>query len=242
MSRQLVIHCDGPSDWDATHASGAQDARFVLLFETLDTLLPRLDELEALLDPVERARADRFRQPHDRERFVLGHGFLREALSARLGTPASALRFARGPYGKPRIDGAPLRFNFSDTKDAVLLGITREEEVGVDLETMSRAVDHEAVSGHYFTAEEDADIRSAADGKRRFLELWTRKEAVLKASGVGIMDDLRALRVDAPVNSTTISHEAFVAHAAAAYHVRTVRIGEGHIASVAMETPVPELI
>ncbi|MBK6774278.1 MAG: 4-phosphopantetheinyl transferase family protein, partial [Flavobacteriales bacterium] len=58
---------------------------------------------------------------------------------------------------------------------------------------MSRRVDHLSVAEHYFTPEEIAVIASSADGKRQFLDFWTRKEAVLKASGVGIMDDLKIL-------------------------------------------------
>jgi len=237
MSRPLVIHCEGPLEWERQHeiAHGG----VALLFARLEDIRLELERYQAYLDPVEIARAERFRLPHDRERFILGHGFMRETLGDRLGQAPGSIRFARGPFGKPHIEDAGLRFNFSDTKDAVLIGITHGDELGVDLETMTRAVDHEAVSGHYFTPEEDTDIRSAADGKRRFLELWTRKEAVLKASGVGIMDDLRALRVDGAMNMATISHEAFLQYAAEAYHVRTWRIGEDHIASLAMPKPLP---
>ncbi len=240
MSRPLVIRCDGPIPWSTNgHARAAEG--ITLRFERLAELRPRLSEFQLLLDPVERERAERFRQPHDRERFILGHGLLREALAERLQMSATAIRFARGPYGKPRIEGVELRFNFSDTKDAVLIGMGSDSEIGVDLETMDRAVDHAAVSAHYFTPEEHESIARARDGKRRFLELWTRKEAVLKASGVGIMDDLRALRVDAPENSTTIAHEAFISLAAPAYHVRTWSIGERHIASLALPGPVPSV-
>jgi 4'-phosphopantetheinyl transferase len=237
MPRPLAIYCEGPFAWEAS-ASGDAGA-FTLRFHRLEALRPRLDAYERMLDPVEAARAARFRFTHDRERFILGHGALREALGEALGANPAALRFARGSYGKPMVEGVPLRFNFSDTKDAVLIGISGAHEIGVDLETMARTVDHDAVSSHYFTPEEDAAIRASGDRKRRFLELWTRKEAVLKASGVGIMDDLRALRVDAPLNAVMIGHEAFEREAAQAYHVRTWRIGEHHIASVAMEAPLP---
>jgi len=241
MSRPLVIHCDGPQPWD--HAQhGGSAAGTELHFARLDELRSKLNEYLAMLDPVEAARADRFRQEHDRERFILGHGFMRETIAARVDEDPALIRFARGAFGKPYIEGRILRFNFSDTKDAVLIGMSNGDELGVDLETLSRTLDHEAVSGHYFTQEEDSDIRSAPDGKRRFLELWTRKEAVLKASGVGIMDDLRALRVDANLNHTTISHEAFVQFAAESYHVRTWHIGDEHIASLAMSGPLPEVI
>ncbi|HRH39656.1 MAG TPA: 4'-phosphopantetheinyl transferase superfamily protein, partial [Flavobacteriales bacterium] len=205
-----------------------------LWFALLSDLLPRIAELENLLDPVEIERAHRFRSPHDRERFVLGHGALRELLGRYVGSEAADLRFARGPYGKPFLEGNPIHFNFSDTKDAILIGVARSP-LGVDVETMAREVDHRAVSEHYFTAEEITAIREAGEGsKRRFLDYWTRKEAILKASGVGIMEDLRVLRVDAVRNAMTIEHEAFIEHAAPEYRVRTWHVGEEHCVSLAM--------
>jgi 4'-phosphopantetheinyl transferase len=243
--RSLVLHCTGPE----TLMPGAVNPLLApapglahLWFATLDALRPRLAELEALLDPVEQERAQRFRFDHDRTRFVLGHGWLRELLGQYLQRDAGLIRLARGPYGKPYLERKALRFNFSDTKDAIAIAFATELEVGVDVETIARAVDHQAVSGHYFTDAETEAIAAAGEhAKRRFLEFWTRKEAVLKASGVGIMEDLRALRVDRPRNAVLIAHEVFQQMAAPEYHVRTYHIGEGHIVSLASPQEVAEV-
>jgi len=202
-------------------------------FATLDALRDRMGTYADLLDTEEHERAARFRFEQDRERYILGHGLLRELLGRYLSADPVTIRMARGEFGKPYIAGHPLHFNLSDTKDAVLIAFSRHQEIGADVETMTRTVDHLAVSEHYFTPEEITDIADAADGKRRFLELWTRKEAVLKASGVGIMDDLRALRVDAEHNASTITHDAFVRMAAPEYHLRTWHLGADHIVSLA---------
>jgi 4'-phosphopantetheinyl transferase len=209
-----------------------------LWFATLDALQTRVDGYANLLDSEEQARAARFRFEHDRERYILGHGLMRELLGRYLEMAPENVRMLRGPFGKPFIEDHPLHFNLSDTKDAILIAFTRELELGADVETMTRTVDHEAVSEHYFTPEEIGDIAGAPDGKRRFLELWTRKEAVLKASGVGIMDDLRVLRVDAEHNASTITHEAFLRMAALEYHLRTWHIGGDHIVSLAAAVPM----
>ena len=63
---------------------------------------------------------------------------------------------------------------------------------------------------------------------------------MLKASGVGIMDDLRALRVDAPHNAMTIEHEAFTTMAAPEYHLHTLHVGTDHLVSLASPVHVAE--
>ena len=192
---------------------------------------------------MEQERAERFRFDVDRERFILGHGLPRSVLGKYLTRDASLVRMARGPFGKPDLERKDLRFNMSDTKDAVLIAFANKLEIGADIETMARDVDHQAVSEHYFTAPEINVINAAEhEGKRRFLEFWTRKEAVLKASGVGIMDDLRALRVDALRNTMMIEHEAFITMAAEEYHVQTLHVGAQHLVSIACPAEVKVMV
>lgn len=235
--RPLTVHC-APTATLTPSTPGSVVLRAPdevhLWFAKLESLRPRHAELYDLLDPVEQDRAQRFRFDADRERFILGHGLLRSLLGQYLQRDGSLVRMARGPFGKPFLEGKDLRFSFSDTKDAILVAFANGQEIGADIETMHRSVDHEAVSGHYFTPTEIRAIRDAGvDAKRRFLEFWTRKEAVLKASGVGIMDDLRALRMDGERNTMTIAHDAFVSMAAPEYHVRTWHVGPDHLISLA---------
>ncbi len=236
--RELTVRCDGPDDaFQRPVGNALPDMGEVSLWAaTLDELRHSAQDYALLLDRREKERLDRFRFDTDKERFLLGHGFLRAVLGRYLGLPPQDIRFERGRFGKPFIADMPISFNLSDTKDAVAIAVSAVRDLGVDIETMSRTVDHKAVGAHYFSAEEVASIESAADDKRRFLEFWTRKEAVLKASGVGIMDDLRVLRVDEAVNRMTITHDAFIAMAAPIYHVRTWHLGASHIVSLASST------
>lgn len=239
--RLLTIHCAGPEPIEADARPEIGHDGIVLAFATLSGHLARIAEYHTLLDPAELERAARFRFEPDRERFIIAHGLLRTLLGERLGAHPAELRFGRGPYGKPFLEGSDLRFNLSDTKDALVIAIGSTSEIGVDVETMARNVDHRSVSEHYFTPEEVEVIAGSTDRKRKFLEFWTRKEAVLKASGVGIMEDLRVLQVHAAENRMTIGHEAFVRHAAAQYHLGTWHLGKDHILSVATDTPLPSV-
>ncbi|MEZ4791805.1 MAG: 4'-phosphopantetheinyl transferase superfamily protein [Flavobacteriales bacterium] len=241
-TRSLLIHCLGTDAREVMRVEPPQLAPGACLvhFATLNELRPRSGILRAHLDEEERTRAQRFRFDADRERFELGHGWMRELLAHYSGTPPRDITLVRGRFGKPRLMKKDLCFNLSDTKDAVALAVCSTMELGLDLETLDRSVDHEAVSAHYFTPEERITISRSDQPKRTFLELWTRKEAVLKASGVGIMDDLRSLRVDEPLNKLTIRHTEFMAMAAPEYHVRTWRMRSGHLISLATPRPLEQ--
>ncbi|MBX2982653.1 MAG: 4'-phosphopantetheinyl transferase superfamily protein [Flavobacteriales bacterium] len=234
--RSLIVHCEGPvpAQLEKSTSGMLLDAAPLVWFATLESIRDRKERYHALLNEEELARAERFRFPKDRNRYILGHGLLRETLGVHLGRSAKDLELLRGEFGKPFLEGHPVHFNLSDTKDAVLLALSHHP-IGADIETMNRHTDHERVAEHYFTPTEIASIADAADGKRRFLELWTRKEAVLKASGVGIMDDLHSLDVGGALNQMMISHPDFVRLAAAKYYVCTARIGTDHLVSIATE-------
>lgn len=264
--RLLTIHCSGPEPITPTvgddRGFGYEGIR--LYFAALEPQRERIPAYRELLDEQEKERAARFRFEADRERFIIAHGLLRKLLGEHLGARPEELHIARGPYGKPYIEGSDLRFNLSDTKDALLIAFTHRQEIGADIETMARTVDHIAVGEHYFTPEEMLSVRAATLGpaptsgtidplgrplgttddiasKRRFLEFWTRKEAVLKASGVGIMDDLRNLRVDGERNTMVIAHEAFISMAAEEYHVHTWHVGQDHLISLASPVKVKDV-
>ncbi len=237
--RDLAVHCAPLKDMPRLQGGGpAATGAVQLWYAPVGPLGPHMDALHALLDREERQRADRFRFHADRNRFIAGHGLLRILLGAVTRTPATDVRMERGQHGKPFLPEGGAHFNLSDTKDAVLIGIGGDCELGVDIETMHRPTDHELVAERYFTPEEVHYIQAgAADAKRRFLTLWTRKEAVLKASGVGIMDDLHALRVLDGEHLLRIRQPDFVRAAAAAYHVSSYSVGDAHL--VALATPTP---
>ncbi|MDQ3101821.1 MAG: 4'-phosphopantetheinyl transferase superfamily protein [Bacteroidota bacterium] len=233
QGRSLIVRCTGPIEAEFSSPPSTLDGNAAhIWFSRLDDLRYRVQEFEQLLDQDEKERAARFRFPIDRERYIIGHGLLRKLLSRYTGIDPIEIRTIRGKFGKPYLPDRSIEFNLSDTKDAVLIAFARHE-IGADLETMNRMVDHLKVAEHYFTPNEIDSIKSAGDHKRRFLELWTRKEAVLKASGVGIMDDLRVLEVHAELNHCTITNEDFIADAAAEYEVRTWHVGSDHLVSLA---------
>ena len=152
----------------------------------------------ACLSESEWERARRFVFRRDRNRFVAAHAALRETLSVRTGTPAAMLEYATGAHGKPHlIAPAAVRFNLSHSQSVALIAIDDAGEIGVDVELLRPMQDAQALANAYFTDAErlalDAVEVSARD--RAFLTCWTRKEACLKATGLGLSVDTRSFEV-----------------------------------------------
>ncbi len=138
-------------------------------------------ETGALLDERERERAARFHSARDRIRFIAAHSALRRILALYLRCPPEALRFTHTELGKPWIEG-PIRFSMSHSGDVALYAIARGE-VGVDVEQVREGIDVRGIAARFLPAEE---VREIEDSSTAFFRLWTRREAYLKARGIGI--------------------------------------------------------
>lgn len=146
--------------------------------------------LERHLSPDEVERADRFRFPRHRRRHVVSRGVLRRLLAAYTGLSPDELRFGYGEKGKPFLIDleAPPIFNLSHSDELVLIGVTENEELGVDVERLRDMPDALSISEHFFSAEERVDLRSVPETQisSAFFNCWTRKEAYIKAVGDGL--------------------------------------------------------
>jgi len=148
-------------------------------------------EMSASLSRDEHDRAARFHFQEDRQRFRIAHASLRFILGRYLNLAPDALAFAQTEYGKPFLtnpEAAGLLFNLSHSKDFALLAVTRDREVGIDIEYMRSDFATGDVAEHFFSVAEiytfsglDLDLRTLA-----FFNCWTRKEAYIKARGEGL--------------------------------------------------------
>lgn len=113
---------------------------------------------------------------------------LRETLAAYLAADPRDLRIERGAQGKPYLADAALHFNLSHSGRALLIGLSRTQPLGVDIESSERARPYRNIAQRYFTAAEAAALIALPEDRlrRSFLDLWSAKEAVLKAIGRGI--------------------------------------------------------
>ena len=163
----------------------------------------RLDACWTVLDRAERDRADRFLRPEDRARYVASHAALRLVLAGPLDWDPAEIRFAVGPGGKPELAGSArgaLTFNLSHSGDRALVGIASSAAIGVDIERVRPLPDALRIARAHFAADERAALEALPAGavERAFYELWTRKEAVVKALGTGLSLPLDRFSVTLP--------------------------------------------
>jgi 4'-phosphopantetheinyl transferase len=157
----------------------------------LDVDPGKLRGLEALLQPEESERAARFRFPEHRGRFIAARGILRTILGIHLGCEPQSLRFEYGRHGKPGLAepaGTRLEFNLSHSAGLAIYAVALGRRVGVDVERIQPAGSWLQIAKQYFTAAESAELAGLPGEamRNRFFEMWSAKEARLKALGSGL--------------------------------------------------------
>jgi 4'-phosphopantetheinyl transferase len=163
----------------------------------LDAAAGALPRWRGLLDRHENARAARFRSGRDRERYVVCHGILRMLLARYIDRAPAVLRFDTGNYGKPALRNSDLRFNLSHSRHLALFAVSRELAVGCDIELHDERFLADNIPERFFSHMEVAEFRRlpAPDRLAAFFAGWTRKEAYIKARGLGLSLPLDSFEV-----------------------------------------------
>jgi 4'-phosphopantetheinyl transferase len=187
----------------------------VLKTPDVDVISLRLDApadvraaLWQLLSRDERQRAERFRYVEHRQRYIVARASLRRLLAERLGIAPSAVELVETSYGKPKLGpvhgSAGLEFNLSHSEVLAVYVFTKGRAVGVDVELIRQVPDADDLAECFFSPREAAALRSLPLDRRSlaFLACWTRKEAFIKALGLGLSCSLDTFDVtidpDAP--------------------------------------------
>lgn len=152
--------------------------------------LARVPVLDEALSHVEHERSAQFDSEVDRRRFKAARSALRTILTRYLKLPASSLVFAQTEFGKPFVinsEADGLLFNLSRSGDVLAIAVTRDREVGIDVEIVRQESAPMEIAEQCFSVAEiytltglDQDARTVA-----FFNCWTRKEAYTKARGEG---------------------------------------------------------
>lgn len=167
-----------------------------------------------ILTDKERHRADSYRHQKDQRRFVLGRLWQRCVIAESVNCSPSDVVFHEDEKSAPKIliGGRELAFGYSYSKSASVgcVFLSPTIPVGVDIESVRHVPEAFDIAAHHFSVAERAKLSSvdAADLDLTFLAVWTMKEAVTKALGVGITTTLSALEGDLPSGKTKILDDA----------------------------------
>ena len=160
----------------------------------LNTIQDKNSQFFAQLSVEEKTRAERFKFSVHRDRFIASHGFVRSVLANYLNIDADEIVYLKGEQGKPYLSPSPncdtksLQFNLSHTQDIAVLAVTKNSEVGIDIEHNDRKTDWKGICKRFFTVPEQDTLFSLAKEQQEiaFFDLWTRKEAYMKVLGTGL--------------------------------------------------------
>jgi 4'-phosphopantetheinyl transferase len=158
----------------------------------ISSSLHLIHHLSQLLSSDERARASRYHQKKDRQRFAVSRIALRFLLGKYSNINPEKIEFAVGGNKKPFMQnvGAPaLHYNISHSGDWILIAFS-DEGIGADIEMIDEVFSYSEILHQNFTQQEISFITNGNHQSENFYLLWTRKEALLKATSKGIDSDL----------------------------------------------------
>lgn len=198
--------------------------------------------LSQFLSKDERDRADRFHFDSDRNHFIVARAWLRIIIGYYLRAEPAELRFDYSSYGKPSLSKpfaeiAGLNFNLAHSGDLAILGMTLRRQIGVDLERISDKVAYEAIAQRFFSSSEIACLSAMPQTARprAFFNCWTRKEAFIKAKGMGLSLELDQFDVTLDDEEAALLRTQGDESEAERWSLRALDLGSGYVAALAVE-------
>jgi len=197
-----------------------------------------LEPLRSILSSGEIYRAGRFRFDEDQMRFVITHGCLRLLLGKYIHISPDQINFQNGNFGKPHLVNCELEFNISHSGDYSLIAFAVDRIVGVDVELHRANLEIEKVAKRFFSKREITTLMNLSheEQSNAFFSIWTRKEAYIKAHGLGL-----AL----PLDSFDVSLEPHASNALIAtrpdkseadrWTIRSLDMGDEYSGAVAVD-------
>ena len=152
-----------------------------------------IEQYHQLLNDEERQKQQRFHFEKHQHQYLVTRALLRTVLSLyEPSVSPDQWCFDKNDYGKPFIIhpslSAPLYFNLSHTDELIVLAVSRENTLGVDVEYRQRKNTSLSIADSFFSKKECEDLFARPEAEQRdyFLSLWTLKEAYIKARGMGL--------------------------------------------------------
>lgn len=155
---------------------------------TISSYFNSLKFLYSLLSTQEKIQSKKFFTINLSNRYIVTRAVLRSILAEYLGTRPQDIEFVKNSYGKPFVKGANIEFNMSHSYNSAYYAITFDFSVGVDVEFYNKGKNIFNIAKNVFSTDELEFFLNLPDLKRQefFFNVWTKKEAVIKAMGLGL--------------------------------------------------------
>ena len=209
---------------------------------SLEMTPSQVKTMEHMLSADELSRAGRYYFPKDRDYFIAARGLLRTILGRYLLMQPDELSFCYGPFGKPaleeKIHGKTLCFNYSHSHGLALFSCALDREMGVDIEYIRADISTGDIAAQFFSQREVAALNSLSENVRQkaFFTLWTRKEALMKADGMGLALELNQYEILLDQNKMHIKLKlGNEPQAADIWSLSDLDAGPGYAAALAIE-------
>ena len=197
--------------------------------------------LGRLLSADETERARRFHFDKDRRQFIVARGTLRRLIGRYLEATPESIRFTYQEYGKPHLVDSlypTLKFNLAHSGSLAVFAFTRLGEIGVDLEQIKPELAGEDIARRFFSEGEVASLDALAESERAlaFFNCWTRKEAFIKAKGLGLSLPLDQFDVSLiPGHEPRLLRTAWDEDEAERWSIRALDVAEDYVGALAIE-------
>lgn len=201
-----------------------------------------VERFDQLLSDDEHVRANRFHFETDRQHFIVARGCLRMLISRYQQIPPAEIQFSYGAHGKPQLVTStapvgPFNFNLAHSGGLALYAFTRVGEVGVDVELIRPEFTGDDIAQRFFSSAECACLNelSAELRPKAFFNCWTRKEAFIKAIGIGLSLPLNEFDVTlSPAGPAQLLRTRWDETEAARWSLKAIDVGSDYAAAVAV--------
>ena len=197
-------------------------------------------DISKVLSPDEISRANKFKFPGDLEHFMLRRYQLRLILSKYWGCQPHELMFGYNLFKKPFInlpEPEGVKFNMSFSGNLVLVGLSKNHEIGIDIEKVRPMQDLENIARENFSIPEVKSLNRRKDKINTFFRIWTRKEAFIKAKGYGMYYPLKSFCVN--MNPSGRSEHLIIFNhpkESGLWRTTEIKTSDGYIASMAIKS------
>jgi len=199
-----------------------------------------LNDFPSILNIGEKEKAASYKNERDKNRSIISRGVLRMLIGKYINLAPKKIEFEKALDHKPFVGntaGVDLHYNVSHSGDWILIAVA-ENAIGIDIEEVDRNFDYREILTACFSDAESNYIHQSLQPQESFYTLWTRKEALIKATAKGLDDEILLIPCmdgDHEVNADLI-------HSTVNWEVRSFQPEESYVAGIAHQPLGQEIV